>query len=66
VSFLGGVPEHAVAVHGVPDAPPGAGAGEVARVLQVGDDGLDGAFGEADDGADVPDPGVGAAGEGQR
>jgi len=32
VSFLGGVPEHAVAVHGAPDTPPGAGAGEVARV----------------------------------
>ena len=48
-SFLGGVPEQAVPVHGVHDAPPGAGAGEVARGLQVGHDGLHGALSQADD-----------------
>ena len=43
--------------------PPGPGAGEVARGLQVSHDGLDGAFGEAGDGGDVPDPGIGVAGD---
>ena len=60
--FLGLVPERAVRVHGVPGAPPDPGPGEVARGLQVGNDGLDGAFGEADDRAHVADPGVGVAG----
>ena len=39
------------AVHGVPGAPAGPGAGDVAGCLQVGHDGLDGAFGEAGGGA---------------
>jgi hypothetical protein len=55
VSFLGGVPEQAVPVHGVDHAPPGAGAGEIPRGLQVGHDGLHGALGQADYRADVPD-----------
>jgi hypothetical protein len=63
VPFLGLVPEQAAGVHGVQGAPPGPGASEVARGLQVGHDGLDGAFGEADDGADVADPGFGVAGD---
>src|SRR5690348_7335907 len=63
VSFLGGVPEQVVAVHGVPGAAAGAGAGEVARGFKVGHDDLDGAFGEVDGGADVADPGGGVAGD---
>ena len=43
VSILGRMPEQAVPVHGVHDAPPDAGAGEVPRGLQVGHDGLRGA-----------------------
>jgi hypothetical protein len=50
VSFLGAVAEQAVWVHGVEVAPPGPGPAEVALCFQVGHDGLDGAFGEADDG----------------
>ena len=60
--FLGGVPEQAVGLHGVLGAPPGPGAGEVARGFQVGDDGLDRAFREAGNGADVADPRFGVAG----
>jgi len=56
-SFLGGVPEHAVPVHGVDDAPPDTGPGEIPGGLQVGHDGLDAAVGQADDRADVPDAG---------
>ena len=63
VSFLGGVAEQAVPVHGVSDAPPGAGTGEVPGGLQVGHDGLHGAVGQADDGADVPDAGLGVTGD---
>jgi hypothetical protein len=63
VAVLGGVPEHAVRVHGVAGATAGPGAGEVPRGLQVGHDGLDGAVGEPDDGADVADPRVGVAGD---
>ena len=59
--LLGGVPEQAVVVHGVPGAPAGPGAGEVTGRLQVGHDGLHGAVGEADGGTDVPDPGLGVA-----
>ena len=47
LSFLRGVPEQAVVVDGVPNAPPGAGAGEVTSGLQVGHDRLDGAFGQS-------------------
>jgi methylenetetrahydrofolate dehydrogenase (NADP+) / methenyltetrahydrofolate cyclohydrolase len=61
--LLGGVAEQAVAVHGVPGASAGPGAREVAGGLQVGHDGLDGPVGEPDDGADVADPGLGAAGD---
>ena len=60
---LGGVAEQAVPVHGVHDAPPGAGAGEVPLGFQVGHDGLHGALGQADDRADVPDAGLGVAGD---
>jgi hypothetical protein len=63
VPFLGGVPEHAVVVDGVPCAPPGASAGQVSSGLQVGHDGLDGALGQSGYGADVPDPGAGVAGD---
>jgi hypothetical protein len=63
VSFLGRVAEQAVGVDGVPVAPPVPGPGEVARGFEVGHDGLDGAFGEADDGGDVSDPGFGIAGD---
>ena len=63
VSFLGGVPELAVVPDGVPGAPPGAAAGDVTGGLQVGHDGLDGAFGQSRDGADVPDPGLGVTGD---
>ena len=63
VSFLGGVPEQAVPVHGVHHAPPGAGPGEVPGGLQVGHDGLHGALGQADGRADVPDAGFGVAGD---
>ena len=52
-----------VPVHGVHHAPPGAGPGEVPRGLQVGHDGLHGALGQADDRADVPDAGLGVAGD---
>jgi len=55
------VPEEAVVVHGVLGAPAGAGPGQVTGLLEVGDDGLDRAFGQADGGADVPDPGLGVA-----
>ena len=58
VSFLGGVPERAVRVDGVPGAPAGPGAGNVPGGLQVGHDGLDGALGDAGPGAEVPDPGL--------
>jgi methylenetetrahydrofolate dehydrogenase (NADP+) / methenyltetrahydrofolate cyclohydrolase len=61
--LLGGVAEQAFAVHGVPGAPAGPGAREVAGGLQVGHDGLDGALGELDGGADVPDPGLRVAGD---
>ena len=61
--LLGGVPEQAVVVHGVPGAPAVPGAGEVTLRLQVGHDGLDGALGEPDRRADVPDPGLGVAGD---
>jgi hypothetical protein len=60
-SLLGRVPEEAVVVHGVFGAPAGAGPGQVAGRLEVSDNGLDGAFGEADGGADVPDAGFGVA-----
>jgi hypothetical protein len=62
-SFLGGVPEQVVAVHGVPGAAAGPGAGEVARGFQVGHDDLDGALGEVDGGADVADSRGGGAGD---
>jgi hypothetical protein len=52
LSFLGWVPEQAVVVDGVPDAPPGAGTGEVPGGLRVGHDGLDGALGQSHGGAD--------------
>jgi methylenetetrahydrofolate dehydrogenase (NADP+) / methenyltetrahydrofolate cyclohydrolase len=61
--FLGRVPEQAVAVHGVPGATAGPGPAEVTGRLQVGHDGLHGALGESDGGADVPDPGLGVAGD---
>ena len=60
--MLGTVPELAVWVHGVAGAPPNPGAGEVARGFQVGHDGLHGALGETDDGADLADPGFGVPG----
>src|SRR5258705_2145128 len=63
VPVLGGVPEHAVAVDGVPGAPPGAGAGQVSGGLQVRHDGLDSALGQSGRGTDVPDPGAGVAGD---
>ena len=47
---LGGMPEQAVVVHGVPGAAAGPGPGEIAGALQVGHDGLDGTLGEPDDG----------------
>src|SRR5580704_17871323 len=62
-SLLGGVAEQVAAIHGIPGAAADPGAGEVARGLQVGHDDLDGALGEADDGADVADPGSGIAGD---
>ena len=62
-AFLGGVPEQVVTVHGVPGAPAGPGAGEIARCFQVGHDDLDGPLGEADGGADVADPRGGGAGD---
>jgi len=62
-AFLGGVPEQVLAVHGVPGAPAGPGAGEIARCFQVGHDDLDGALGQADGGADVADPRGGGAGD---
>ena len=52
------MPEQAVVVHGVPGPPVGPGPGEIAGGLKVGHDGLDGAVGEPDDGADIPDPGA--------
>jgi len=61
VSFLGGVPEQAVGVHRVPGTPPDPGAGEVTGCLQVGHDGLGGAFGDTSGGGDIPDPGLGVA-----
>ena len=61
--LLGRVPEQAVVVHGVPGAPAVSGAGEVTGRLQVGHDGLNGALGEPDHRADVPDPGLGVAGD---
>jgi hypothetical protein len=54
-SFLGAVPERAFGVHCVPGTPPDPGAGDVALGCQVGHDALHGAFGEADDRADVAD-----------
>jgi hypothetical protein len=57
------VPEQAVVVHGVPGTPTAPGPGEIAGGLKVGHDGLDGAVGEPDDGADIPDPGLGIAGD---
>jgi hypothetical protein len=57
------VPEQAVVVHRVPGAPAGPGPGEITGGLQVGHDGLDGTLGEPDDRADVPDPGLGVAGD---
>jgi hypothetical protein len=63
VAVLGGVPEGAVRVDGVPGAPAGPGAGDVPGCLQVGHDGLDGALGDAGPGAEVPDPGSGVAGD---
>ena len=42
-------------------APPGSVAGDVTGGLQVGHDGLDGAFGQPHGGADIPDPGLGIA-----
>jgi len=45
--LLGVVPERAVEVDGVPGAPPGPGAGDVALGLQVGHDRQCGAFGDA-------------------
>ena len=57
------MPEQAVWIDGVPVASASAAAGQVTGSLQVGDDGLDGALGEADDGADVPHPGLWVAGD---
>jgi hypothetical protein len=63
VALLRRVPEQAVRVDGVDGAPPGPGAGDITRALQVGDDGLDGALGNAGGGGDVPDAGLGVAGD---
>ena len=46
-AFLGWVPELAVVSDGVAGAPPGAVAADVTGGLQVGHDGLDGAFGSS-------------------
>ena len=63
VTVLRGVPEQAVRVHGIPSAAPHPGPDQVARFLQVSHDRLDGALGEADDRADVADPGFWVAGD---
>jgi hypothetical protein len=63
VAVLGWVPEQAVGVDRVPGASAGASASDVAGGFQVGDDGLDGSFGQVGGGAEVPDPGVGVAGD---
>jgi hypothetical protein len=63
VSFLGGVPEQAFPVHGVHDPPPDASAGDVPLSLQVCDDCLHGALGQADYRANVPDAGFRVAGD---
>jgi hypothetical protein len=55
------VPERLAGVHGVDGASAGARPGQVARGLQVGDDGLRGALGDVGGGGDVPDPGGGVA-----
>jgi hypothetical protein len=55
------VPEEAVVVHCVLGTPAGAGPGQVAGLLEVGHDGLDGSLGQADGGADIPDAGFGVA-----
>src|SRR5579875_3598556 len=62
-SFLGVVAEGAVWVDGVPGAPPGPAAGDVASGLQVGQDRMNGPFGDPGRGADVPDAGLGIAGD---
>jgi hypothetical protein len=62
-SFLGAVPEQAVGVDGVQVPAAGPRPREVAGGYQVGHDGLDGALGQADDGADVADPGSRVAGD---
>jgi EmrB/QacA subfamily drug resistance transporter len=61
--FLGRVPELAVGVDGVPGAAAVPGAGDVAGGFQVGHDGLDGPLGQVRGGAEVPDAGVGVAGD---
>jgi hypothetical protein len=63
VAFLSRVPECGVRIDGVHGAPSFPGTGQVTGRLQVGHDGLDRALGEANDGADVPDPGLGVAGD---
>jgi hypothetical protein len=57
------VPEHGVGVNGVPVAAADAAPGQVTRGLQVGHDGLDGALGQPDDGADVAHPRLRVAGD---
>src|SRR5215470_1397123 len=61
--FLGTVPEPAVRVDGVDVAAAVTVAGQVTRSLQVGHDGLDGALGEAHNGADVTHPRLRIAGD---
>src|SRR5215469_5175624 len=58
VSILSRVPEQLLRVHLVDGAAPGPGTGKVTRDLQVGHNGLHGAFGQPGDGGDVPYPGV--------
>ena len=63
VSFLGGMPEQAVAVHCVPGPPSDPGADDVTSGLQVGHDDLGGALGDAGGGGNIPHPGPGVAGD---
>ena len=57
------MPEQAVRVDGVEVAAADAAPGQVTRRLQVGHDGLDGALGQPDDGADVAHPRLRVAGD---
>ena len=56
------MPEHVVGIDGVPVAAADAAPGQITRGLQVGHDGLDGALGQPDNGADVAHPRLRVAG----